>query len=88
MEEHTSEDEREGSEATLVQLWWPRRKEGADGTFETPPPDVTKQIECKRFLVGWWHSAADSQHLVVTVVATVAAKVLPQQLILLFFFFD
>jgi chitinase len=79
MEEHTREDEREGSdEATLVQLWWPRGKEGAAGTFEARTPDVvaTKQIECKRFLVGWWHAAADSQkHLVVTVVATVAAKV-------------
>lgn len=79
MEEHTCEDEREGSdEATLVQLWWPRGKEGAAGTFEAPPDVVaTKQIECKRFLVGWWHAtAADSQkHLVVTVVATLAAKV-------------
>ncbi len=78
MEEHTREDEREGSdEATLVQLWWPRGKEGA-GTFEAAPDVVAiKQIECKRFLVGWWHAAAaDSQkHLVVTVVATVAAKV-------------
>ena len=78
MEEHTCEEEREGSdEATLVQLWWPRGKGGAAATFEAPPDVVaTKQIECKRFLVGWWHAAADSQkHLVVTVVATLAAKV-------------
>ena len=77
MEEHTCEEEREGSdEATLVQLWWPRGKGGAAATFEAPDVVATKQIECKRFLVGWWHAAADSQkHLVVTVVATLAAKV-------------